>query len=404
MENLKEVQTELLDKVKSLVEEGNVNFKGEVKSLLEEIKSANEEQAKELDMRLSAMEVEAKKASKEGKSAKTKSFAEEVSEQIEAHKDAFGELVDGSRKGVKLTIKAPADVTSANITAGDIPQAQRLAGLNAVPTRSIRLMDLVSRGSTTSDKIEWVYQANKDGAAGSTAEGAAKNQIDFEWVVGSEDIKKKTAYIKVTDEMLAKGSIVAQEINNELMRELSLSIEDGVYDDNAVGANLRGLTTVASAFAAGSFAGAIGNANNVDVLAVAMNQIRVAQEGKSEPNAILMHPTDVTALKFEKLSATDKRYVGRVLDAGQNLMVDGVPVIPTTLVTETEFLIGDFSKAELWQREGMSIEIGYDSDDFTKNFKTIRAEWRGALVVRNNNRSAFVYGDFATAKASLETA
>lgn len=403
MENVEKLQEELLGKVKSLVEEGNVNFKGEVKSILDEIKSATEEQAKELDVRLSAMEVEAKKASKEGQTIKSKSFAEEVFEQVESHKDAFSELIDGSRKGIKLNIKAPADVTSANITTGDIPQAQRLAGFNAVPTRSIRLMDLVSRGSTSSDKVEWVYQTNKDGAAGTTAEGAAKNQIDFEWVVGSEDVKKKTAYIKVTDEMLSKGSIVAQEINNELMRELSLAIEDGVYDDDNTGSNLNGLVTVASAFAAGSFALAIDNANNVDVLAVAMNQIRVAQEGNAEPNAILMHPTDVTALKFEKLSGTDKRYVGRVLDAGQNLMVDGVPVIPTTLVTEGDFLIGDFSKAELWQREGMSIEIGYDSDDFTKNFKTIRAEWRGALVVRNNNRSAFVYGGFTAAKASLET-
>jgi hypothetical protein len=86
-----------------------------------------------------------------------------------------------------------------------------------------------------------------------------------------------------------------------------------------------------------------------------------------------------------------------------SLMLDGIPIIPTTLVTQDTFLIGEMPLAELWTRQGITIDIGYDLDDFTKNFKTIRAEWRGATVVKNNNRTAFVNGDFTTAKAALET-
>jgi hypothetical protein len=42
--------------------------------------------------------------------------------------------------------------------------------------------------------------------------------------------------------------------------------------------------------------------------------------------------------------------------------------------------------------------------EFTRNLRTIIAEWRGALVVKNNDRTAFVKGVFATDMAALETA
>ena len=51
----------------------------------------------------------------------------------------------------------------------------------------------------------------------------------------------------------------------------------------------------------------------------------------------------------------------------------------------------------------MSIEVGRDSDDFTKNLVTVLAEWRGLCLVKTNRRPAFVTGVFATDKAALET-
>lgn len=406
MEN-KELQDQLLDKVKGLVDNGNSTLKGELTELVEGIKSANKEGLEKYEERLASMEVEMKKANKFSEEAnEPKTLGEAIAKAFADNSDRIKEVANGENlKGVKLNIKAAGTISGGNISgSGDVPQAERIAGFNTIASRQPRLMDLVSSRSTDRDKIDWVYQANKDGAAGQTGEGLTKNQIDFDWVVAEEAVKKTTAFIKVTDEMLAKGSIVSQEVQNELIREVMKAVESEAYQGDATGANLNGLRTVASAFAAGSFAGDVDSANEVDVLAIAMNQIRIAQEGRCMPSAILMHPTDVTRLKLEKLSSTDKRYVERLMYAGQFLSVDGVPIIESTLVTEGEYLIGDFSKAELWQREGMSIEIGYDSDDFTKNLRTIRCEWRGAMVVRNNYRSGFVKGVFATDIAALETA
>ena len=60
---------------------------------------------------------------------------------------------------------------STNISGGNVPVEQRLAGLNTVASRRVRLMDIMAAGTASSNIISWVYQANKDGAAGGTVEG-----------------------------------------------------------------------------------------------------------------------------------------------------------------------------------------------------------------------------------------
>jgi hypothetical protein len=161
---------------------------------------------------------------------------------------------------------------------------------------------------------------------------------------------------------------------------------------------------VASAFSAGSFALTVDNANRIDVLVVAANQIAVAQEMDAMANYIFMHPNDVTALKLEKLSSTDKRYVERLVQVGSTLQMDGIPIIESTLIPTGEYLIGDFEKALSISREGIRIEMDRDGNDFTLNLMTILAEWRGLTLIKNNDRTAFVAGVFATDQAALETA
>jgi hypothetical protein len=86
--------------------------------------------------------------------------------------------------------------------------------------------------------------------------------------------------------------------------------------------------------------------------------------------------------------------------AGQ-LTLDGVTLVPTTLVTDGEYLIGNFDLSTVYDRGDISIEVGRDSDDFTKNLVTVLAEWRGLCIVKNNDRTAFIEGVFATDKTAL---
>jgi len=380
--------------------------KEDILELKAEILKQKDAQFDQLQEALKLQGIALKKLSSEEVEGKEVSFKQSLRTKLDSNIEGLKRLKNSSSAAdnVKFDVKAVGDMSLAGNVTGQVPQALRISGLNSVPSRVVRLLDIVSGGTIGSNLVEWVYQANKEGSAGPTAESSAKNQIDFDLLVGSQKVEKTTAFITVTDEMLDDVDFIESAINNELTKELLKAVETGVFGGSGVSPQMNGIFTVAPAFAAGVFAGTVDNANSVDVLSVAMDQIMIAQEGSAVPNYILMHPSDVTALKMVKVSSTDKRYVERLAMVGGELSLDGVPIIPTTLVTVDKYLVGDFSKASVLTKQSVSIEVGYNADNFVKNYKTIRAEWRGVTFVKNNDRSAFVAGDFSTNTAALETA
>ena len=402
---LNEVNAEAFKELSEKVEKGEAT-KDALEAALKESRDIQAEQMKNLNETLKSYGMQIKALSEKEKEEVNNSS--DLTESLKANIDNLKKLKNGSSNEAKgaqfeFTMKAPGTMAiSTNVSGGNIPVEDRIEGLNMVPSRPVRLLDVMSKRATTSNIVSWVYQANKDGAAGQTAEAAAKNQIDFDLVVADEAVKKTTAFIKVSTEMLDDITYIESEIRNELMRELLKVVELQAYSGDGLGNNHNGITTVASSFSVAGVPAAIPNANAVDVLVVAANQIKVAQEMGAMPNFIFMHPTDVMNLKLQKLSATDKRYVERLTEVAGSLNLDGIPIIETTLVTIGDYLIGDFNLSTLVTRQGVRIDIGLDGNDFTNNIRTILAEWRGLTIVKNNDRSAFVYGTIATDAAALE--
>lgn len=383
----------------ALVEKGQEDNVEAIKSLKEEMAENTKLQMKSLNETIKQYGLQIKKLSEQEK-VDGVGVVNSVQKGLEANRESLLKI-KGDRSATLNFKAAGTMLISANVSGGNVPVEQRLAGMDAIASRRIRMMDVVTRGTAESNVISWVSQANKDGAAGGTAEGALKNQIDFDLVVNSESVKKRTAFIKVSEEMVNDISFMTAEINNELMRELLKDVENQVYQGDNVGTNLNGIKTVATAFAAGSFAGTVDNANEADVLTVAMNQIQVAEQ--DDADYAFIHPNTITKLKLIKTSTVDRRYIDRLAMVAGQLSLDGVQLIPTTLVTDGEYLIGNFASATVYDKGEMSIEVGRDSDDFTKNLVTVLAEWRGLCLVKTNRRPAFVTGVFATDKAALET-
>lgn len=402
---LNEINAKAYKELQEKVEKGE-ETKESLESALKELRDAQTEQMKSLNETLKAYGVQIKALSEKEK--KEANNTGTLRSELEKHVENLKKMKNGGKSEAKeasfeFTVKAPGTMAiSTNVSGGNIPVEDRIEGLNLVPSRPVRLLDVMAKRSTTSNVVSWVYQANKDGAAGQTAEAGAKNQIDFDLVVANETVKKTTAYIKVSTEMLDDIDYIESEIRGELMRELLKAVEAQAYSGDGTGNNHNGITTVASAFSVAGVPAAVTNANVVDVLSVAANQIKVAQEMGAMPNYIFMHPTDVMNLKLQKVSGTDKRYVERLIDVAGNLTMDGIPIIETTLVTVGDYLIGDFNLATLVTRQGVRIDIGLDGNDFTNNIRTILAEWRGLTIVKNNDQSAFVYGTIATDIAALE--
>jgi HK97 family phage major capsid protein len=84
---------------------------------------------------------------------------------------------------------------------------------------------------------------------------------------------------------------------------------------------------------------------------------------------------------------------------GDRPNVANVPILETTAINEGDFLVGDFRLgATLWDRKQALVKFSdSDQDNFIKNVVTVVFEERLAQTVERPN--AFVYGNFATAKA-----
>jgi HK97 family phage major capsid protein len=313
--------------------------------------------------------------------------------------DELKAMKEKSGASVQIQLKAVGTMALSTNTTGQIPQAERETGITRIVRRNPFILELVNVGTIMSNVWEWVEQKNVEGGSAMTAEGAAKSQTDFDLVVASANVKKVTAYIKVTKEMLDDVALLRSEIDQELTELINLRIDDQLLNGTGLTVNLTGIVTNATAWSAGAFALAIPEPTNYDVLATAINQVRV---NLFEPTYIVMHPTDVTKMKLSK--ASDGHYVLPPFSSVDGTSVEGIRVVANTGVTIDKFLVGDFSKAGVRFKEGLTINVGYENDDFTKNLVTILAEARLVQRVKSNHYGAFVYGDFSDAITALTQA
>lgn len=341
---------------------------------------------------------------KKGTAGKVVSFREQVKALLEENKDKLIAMKNGdSKSSIRMTIKAVGDMLISNNVSGQIPQADREGGITRVSVRNPFILQLVNVGSITSTLWEWVQQSGKEGGAAMTAEGATKSQADFDLVLASAAVRKVTAYVKVSKEMLDDIPLMESEINQELTELIQLEIDTQVLSGDGTGQNLTGILENAVAFAPGTFAtgqaNAVDEANNQDVLRIAINQIAIAH---FNANFIVMHPSDAAAMDLQK--ASDGHYVLPPFSTAANTIIKGIPIVTNVGMTEGDYLVGDFTKSGVRFREGLTFDVGYESDDFIKNFVTILAEARLVHRVKSNHYNAFVVGDFATDKAAVETA
>ena len=364
--------------------------KEDLEKLAKDINEARDEQMKHLNETIKLMGLAIKNKENVGKDDISLTAQESLDKGLKDNADAL-----------KVTIKAVGDMTIVgNISGGNVPVEQREAGVNRIARRNVFIRELINNGTATSNLISWVEQTGVEGAPGGTVEGTLKNQIDFDLVVVSEAVKKRTAFIKVSTEMLGDIDFMRSEINNELTTRLSLDIDDQILNGDDTGQNLNGIVTQQTAFAAGIFALTVDNANLVDVLTVAEDQIDAANHNAT---VHVLNGRDITALKLVKLSTTDKRYIDRLVDVAGQMSLDGVPIVKNNGVTQGTHLTMDGSKATVFSKGEMTIQVGLDSDDFTKNFRTVLIEWRGLNRIEGNDLTAFVGGTIATSETALET-
>lgn len=331
---------------------------------------------------------------------KSATFNDALGEALEQKKEdlkSYGK----KRNQINIDIKAVGNMGAGNLTTSGTETfaGNTFLGVGRKPYNVAHIRDILSVQPITTDSAYVIRDSGGEGGPTAVQMGAAKPQTDRDYVKLIAPVTKIAHYFKIPEEMLADNSWLQNEISSIGLEELFAKEDDLILNQVGAAGLFAGLTTAtnSTAWAApGSLATSIDQANNYDVLVAGWTQARNA---KVNPNYILCHPSDYARMVLSK--ATTGEYVfGAPNVSIPNVF--GIPIIPHTAMTSDKFLIGDFSKVKLGQREGVSVRF-YDQneDDAIKNMVTVVIEERITVVA--GRADYLYYGDFSDSRTALET-
>jgi len=399
MENLTPEQ--VIEKINSVISEKTINSatKSELESLKSELTAlVGKNDTAELRTAIAKLEgtIEGMKESRIIGSTSFKNMGDAI---FNAYSENIDKIKSNTSGMIDLEVKVAGTMTiDGNYSGGVVALTELEQGVARIVRRAPFLRQIVNAGVTLSKYITYIEQANPDGGADMTAEGALKSQADFDLVERQAITRKVTAFIKVSKEMLADLPFMQREINTELMELVALKLDSQILSGDGTGNNLVGILQNAVNFSATGFALSVPFANELDVLRVAIQQVETAL---FNVNYIVMHPTDIAKFDVNKTSTGEYTMPTIYTDINGVKRYNGIEIISNTGIAVGTFLVGDFTKSNLRVREDMNIQVGYVNDDFTKNLLTVLCEARATHYVKTNHYGAFVQGTFSTAKSAL---
>ncbi len=310
-------------------------------------------------------------------------------------------VIPSAVKGIQsgaFTSSMKALVTGASSTsAGAYVVNDRYAPtIDLVGERELTVYDLVTKGSTASDTIEYVRVTGKTNNAAPVAEassaamptapgtagalvldpnGGYKPESGLALEVVSTTVKTIAHWIPITKRAASDAGQVRTLIDNFLRYGLAEELEDQIVSGSGAGENFTGILnsgilTVGSA------------GTDIDAIVDAIRSVRVT--GRRRPNALVIHPNDWYSAGF--LLAKDS--AGKYLISDPAASVDqlnqlwGLRVVVSEGVTENTALVGDFRQAVLWEREGVNVMVSdQHADFFIRNLLAILAEMRAGFGV-----------------------
>lgn len=299
---------------------------------------------------------------------------------------------------VKSFIRSKSLFTGGSDTsAGAFVVAEQSGIVEMLGRREFRLRDLVSVRTTSSDTVEYVEQTSHTNNAAAVAEATTSDLPDVNAggtalenpdgggykPEGSWAFARKTATVKTiaewvpaTKRSLADAGQLEGLINDELRKDIEEEEDDQILNGNGSGENLTGILNTSNIQT---------QSYTTDLFTTVRKAITKARTvGRVNPNGIVMNPADVETMDLARDGASAGQ--GKFLGAGPFAMgprtLWGIPVVESEAISAKHALVGDFSKAVLWDRQQTTVTMtDSHADFFIRNLVAILAEERVAFAV-----------------------
>lgn len=306
-------------------------------------------------------------------------------------------------RGVKALVTGASDTSGGAFISNDVQDILELLG-----RRELTLRDLISVRQTDSDTVEFVRQTTQPTSAAVVAEattaaaptivntegtpnvsvvtnaagGGYKPEGSFAFEKVTATVKTIAEWVPATKRSLADVSQLRGLIDDELRADLAEEEEDQILNGSGSGENIAGILNTS---------GIQTQAWSTDLLeTIRKAKTKARTVGRVRANGIVLNPED--AERLDLLKGADQFYGPGPFAANGIRTVWGLPIVESEALAAGTGLIGDFSKAVLWDREQASVSVtDSHADFFIRNLVAILAEERVAFGV--TRPKAFVSAD-----------
>lgn len=276
-------------------------------------------------------------------------------------------------ESVGVTFEDVALKTLMSTTAGLAPEADRTGRMVDAAVRPIQILDLIPMAETDSNSVTYWEETLRTHSAAEKLEGATYPEDAYEWTERTAQVRKIPTSIPVTDEQLEDRSQVRSLLEQRLAFGVRQRLDGQVINGNGTPPNLEGVLNVA-----GIQTQAKGTDPTFDAIHKAITKVRVT--GRAMPGAILLHSNDWEEIRLTRTA--DGIYIMGNPAVSGPMTLFGLPVALNEVLSEGTGLVGDFANfCRIYDRRGISIQVGYVGTQFTEGKQTIRADMRAAFTV-----------------------
>jgi HK97 family phage major capsid protein len=232
---------------------------------------------------------------------------------------------------------------------------------------------------TSSNAVEFTKETLFTNNAAETAEGGSKPESVLEYSLVNMPVSTVAHWIKISKQLASDNRALSAYVNTRMIYGVNRKVETQLVSGNGAAPNISGILDSGNYTAHGYSAAALGS--TLQKLVLIRKMMADSAASGYAPDAILMNPIDWANIEIDLLTTTSNAVRVGVNSAGQQTLF-GLPVIQSVGMTVDQVAVGAFGQAYMiHNREGVVVELSdSDSDNFTKNLVTIRAERRLALA------------------------
>jgi Phage capsid family len=263
------------------------------------------------------------------------------------------------------------------------PDPSRLPVVSLVGTQPPNVLDFIPMTEIRGGSLDYLREGSFTNSANVVNETVAKPEATLGLSSVAVTPRVVAVQVPVTRQTLQDVAASKDYVNSRLTTMVRMKAEQQVLTGTGAAGPPQQIRGYLSTVGIQTEAKAASPDTNLLAVARAINKVRTV--GFTEPDAVIMHPTNFLTIQTS-VTAGSGDFVYQSPAIGGPRSVWGVPLILTTGITLNTALVGSFAAhSRVYTVGGLISEVGYVANDFIENLLRFLVEMRLDLAVFRPN-------------------